>query len=136
MARFQVGEAWPFHGRQRWTRGPGKGEYRMSDAAYQARLKGLAKWRRLRTPEQSRDLQIAIVRAAGQESYRSMGARLGVAYSYCRRVATRYYGGQVPVERRPLSVVSPERASEAKTAAPARKGAGGVPSADRGAGIA
>jgi len=68
----------------------------MSSLALEARQRGLAKWHRPRTADESRAIYIEIVRAAGQESYRSMARRLGVAHSYCRRVAIRYHGGEIP----------------------------------------
>lgn len=102
MSRFQARPAWPFHGRQRPGRGKARHPYRMSSLALEARLRGLAKWRRPRTTDESRHIYLDIVQRAGQESYRNMARRLGVAHSYCRKLAVRYYGGRVPRLERTL----------------------------------
>ena len=58
--RFQTGKGWPY---SRRSRGPGRGEYRMSRATYQARLRNLVGWNRARTFEQTRRIEVEIALA-------------------------------------------------------------------------
>ena len=109
MGRFQAGRAWPFHGRRSRGRGKAKRPYRITPLALEARFRGLAKWRRPRTADQSRYIYSEIIRAAGEESYRSMARRLGVAHSYCRKVARRYYGASIQRARGEGGRVPPRR---------------------------
>jgi hypothetical protein len=96
---FQAGERWPFKGVQRPRRGPGKGTYRMSRAAYLARMKGLARWTRLRSYEQSRRLELEIaLRTLRGESYRQIARKLGLrSHCYCYRTAKRFLSGAIPM---------------------------------------
>src|SRR5215471_18547216 len=56
--RFQPGVGCPKHLRR--PRGPGRGSYRMSRAAYQARLRNLAGLNRPRTNAQTQRIQVEI----------------------------------------------------------------------------
>ena len=94
--RFQKGMCNPYH---RVPRGPGRGDppYRMSHAAYQARLRNLAHWSRPRTPLETQRLrvEIALGTLRGEKS-RKMARRLGCSHVYCRKVARPYHAGRVP----------------------------------------
>jgi len=98
MSTFQSGARWPFHGVQRPRRGPGK-TYRMSKAAYQARLKGLAHWTRPRSYGESQRIQVEIaLRTLRGESYRQMARKLGLrSHCYCYRTAKRFLSGAIPM---------------------------------------
>jgi hypothetical protein len=103
LMRFQEGIGWP-HPRR--PRGLGRGEYRMSRAAYQARVRNLAAWRRSRSYEQTRRIEIEIALATHRgESFRAIAKRLGLrSFAYCWRVARRYRAGLL----RMLPLAEPE----------------------------
>jgi hypothetical protein len=96
---FQAGERWPFKGVQRPRRGPGRRAYHLSRRAYQARLKGLARWTRPRSYEQSQRIQVEIaLRTMRGESYRQMARKLGLrSHCYCYRTAKRFLSGAIPL---------------------------------------
>jgi hypothetical protein len=71
----------------------------MSTSAYKARLKGLARWKRPRTYEQSQRIKLEIaLRTLRGETFRGMTQHLGLrSYCYCRRTAIRFLAGQMPM---------------------------------------
>jgi hypothetical protein len=94
--RFQPGRG--YTGPRR-PRGPGRGDppYRMSQAAYQARLRNLGRWRRPRSPLETQRLRIEIALATLRgETQRAMARRLGCSHVYCRKVATKFKAGRIP----------------------------------------
>lgn len=94
--RFQTGKGWPY---SRRSRGPGRGEYRMSRAAYQARLRNLVGWNRARTYEQTRRIEVEIALAMHRgETFRATAKRLGLrSHAHCWRVARKYRAGLIPM---------------------------------------
>jgi len=90
--RFQRGIGYPY---PRRPRGKGRGQYRMSRVAYQARVRNLAARRRPRTYDETRRIQLEIALATHRGlTYRAMAKRLGLhSYAYCWRVARRYRAG-------------------------------------------
>jgi hypothetical protein len=99
MSTFQSGCKWSFHGVQRPRRGPCKRAYHLSRRAYQARLKGLARWTRPRSYEQSQRIRVEIaLRTLRGESYRGIARNLGLrSHCYCRRIALRFLAGLIPM---------------------------------------
>ena len=95
--RFQKGIGSPY---SRRPRGPGRGDppYRMSQAAYRARLRSLGQWVRPRSYGETRRIELEIALAShGHESYRGIARRLGLrSHAYCWRVIHRYRTGQIP----------------------------------------
>ena len=94
--RFQPGRG--YTGPRR-PRGPGRGDppYRMSQAAYQARLRNLVHWRRPRSPLETQRLRIEIALATLRgETQRAMARRLGCSHVYCRKVAIAFKAGRIP----------------------------------------
>jgi hypothetical protein len=98
--RFQKGVGYPY---PRPTRGKGDrsnpgGCYRMSRAAYQARLQNLGHVPRERTHDQSQRLQIEIVLARHRgETFRAVAKRLALkSHAHCWRVAHDYRAGRIP----------------------------------------
>lgn len=91
--RFQKGIGCPYS--LRVPRGPGRGRYRMSRAAYQARVRNLAAWQRQRTYDETRRIEIEIALATHRgEPFRAIAKRLGLrSYAYCWRVARKYRSG-------------------------------------------
>jgi hypothetical protein len=97
--RFQKGIG--YTGPRR-PRGPGRGDppYRMSRAAYQARLRNLVGWERPRSCEQTRriELEVALWTHRGKESLRAFAKRLRIrSHSHCWRVARKYRRGLIPM---------------------------------------
>ena len=107
--RFQKGVRFPYYRR---PRGPGRrgkpgGCYRMSRAAYQARISTASKARAAlarrqgkpeRTYEETRRLEFEIALASHRgETYRAMASRLGCSHIHCWNVARRYRTGQIPM---------------------------------------
>ncbi len=86
----------------RWPRGPGRGDppYRMSRAAYDARLNNLrCVKKRKRAYEETRrnEIEIALGTHRG-ETYRAMAERLGLkSHAHCWRVARDYRAGLIPM---------------------------------------
>jgi hypothetical protein len=95
--RFQKGVGYPG---PRRPRGPGRGDppYRMSQAAYQARLRNLGRFKRARTHGETRLIELEIALAShDHESCRGIARRLGLrSHAYCWRVIRRYRTGQIP----------------------------------------
>jgi len=82
----------------RRPRGRGRGTYRMSRAAYQARLRNLVCVERRRSYEQTRRLEVEVaVGTHRRESTRAMARRLKCSHVHCWRVARRYKHGQLPL---------------------------------------
>jgi hypothetical protein len=96
MSRFQKGVHYPHP-----SRGLGRKPYNLSRKAHAQRVRALASWRRPRTYEQSRRIEIEICLGAMRgEGYRGMTRRLGLRnHEYCRRVARRYKAGAIPLLR-------------------------------------
>jgi hypothetical protein len=84
----------------RRPRGSGRGDptYRMSQAAYQARLRNLGRFTRARSHGETRRIELEIALAShGHESCRGIARRLGLrSHAYCWRVIRRYRTGQIP----------------------------------------
>jgi hypothetical protein len=83
----------------RRPRGPGRGDprYRMSQAAYQARLRNLVHWRRPRSRLETQRLRIDIALATLRgERQRATARRLGCSHVYCRKVAIAFRAGRIP----------------------------------------
>jgi hypothetical protein len=102
--RFQKGIGCPCLLRR--PRGPGRGEYRMSRAAYQARVRNLDCWFRPRTYEETRRIEIEIALASHRrEPFRAVAKRLGLrSYAHCWRTARKYRAGRLPM----LPLTEPE----------------------------
>jgi hypothetical protein len=101
--RFRKGIGSPY---PRRPRGRGHGQYHISRAAYQARIRNLAAWDRPRTYDQTRRIEIEVALASHRrEPYRAMAKRLGLrSYAHCWRVARRYRAGGLPM----LPLTEPE----------------------------
>jgi hypothetical protein len=98
--RFQQGIGYPYPELRR-PRGRGRGDYRMSRKAGQARQRNLGRVKRLRTQEQTDRIQLEIALwthrpTDERESLRALAARLGLkSHAYCWRVARNYRAGSI-----------------------------------------
>jgi hypothetical protein len=95
--KFQKGIGCPYYSRR--PRGRGRGQYRMSRTAYQARRLNLLRWERPRSYDETRLIEFEIALATHRgESYRLMAKRLGLrSHAHCWRVARRYRRGLIPL---------------------------------------
>src|SRR6516164_6688765 len=113
--RFYKGISFPW----RRPRGRARGTYRMSLAAYQARLRNLVHVPRQRTYAETQRLQIEIALATHRgESTRSLAKRLRCSHVHCWRVARRYRSGLLPLLPRDEQGLVALRESLSSAAAP------------------
>jgi hypothetical protein len=96
----------------RRPRGKGRGTYRVSRRAYQARLRNLGHVARARSYSDTRRLEIEVALGTHRgESTRAMAKRVRCSHVHCWRVARRYRLGLLPLLPRDLEALTKFRDS-------------------------